>query len=84
MYGQNSELDNAVKTLEETIKLKPDYRDAYFALGIFYHELALNAQGNVVKPELQKKAEDSLNYILKNLNVDDEAALQTLQSWNSQ
>ena len=84
LYGQNSELDNAVKTLEETIKLKPDYRDAYFALGIFYHELALNAQGNVVKPELQKKAEDSLNYILKNLNVDDEAALQTLQSWNSQ
>ncbi|MEK9178165.1 MAG: hypothetical protein AAB801_00115, partial [Patescibacteria group bacterium] len=83
LYGQNGELENAVGELERTVRLKPDYRDAWYALGIFYHEQAIDDSGQVTDSEKQKKAESSLNYILRNLNVDDEAVLQTLESWKN-
>jgi hypothetical protein len=40
------------------VQLKPDYRDAYFALGLFYHDLAKE------NPQMQEKALDSMQYIL--------------------
>ena len=83
LYGQNGEVEKAVKELERTVRLKPDYRDAWYALGIFYHELALNDAGQIQDKEIQKKAEDALNYILKNINIDDETVLQTLKSWKT-
>ncbi|KKR76065.1 MAG: hypothetical protein UU21_C0019G0008 [Candidatus Levybacteria bacterium GW2011_GWA2_40_8] len=83
LYGQNGEVEKAVKELERTVRLKPDYRDAWYALGIFYHELAINDAGQIQDKEIQKKAEDALNYILKNINIDDETVLQTLESWQN-
>lgn len=45
IFGRTGQIDRAIKTFEETIKLKPDYRDAYYALALYYeqttnHELA--------------------------------------------
>ncbi|MBI1982086.1 MAG: O-antigen ligase family protein [Candidatus Levybacteria bacterium] len=81
LYGQNGDTDRAVEVLEKTIKLKPDYYDAYYALGLFYHESALDEKGRTVKPELQKKAVSAMQYILDNFATDDAQALQALETW---
>lgn len=81
LYGQDGEREKAVKALEEAIKLKPNYYDAYYALGLFYHESALDKQGKVAKPELQKKAVSAMKYILDNFATDDAQALQALETW---
>lgn len=36
LYGRVNKNDEAITTLKKTIELKPDYRDAYIALAIFY------------------------------------------------
>lgn len=81
MYGQTNDFGNAIATLQKTIELKPDYRDAYFALGLFYHELALDKNGKVVKPDMQKKAVDALQHILSHLSKDDKQTIDTLKTW---
>lgn len=84
LYGQNGEREKAVEALEQAIKLKPNYYDAYYALGLFYRESALDKQGKVAKPELQKKAVEAMQYILDNLATDDAQALQALETWGKQ
>ena len=39
LYGRTGQIKNAIATLEETIKIKADYRDAYYALGLYYKEI---------------------------------------------
>ncbi len=81
LYGQNGKGRDAISALEKTVKLKPDYRDAYYALGLFYHDLSLDKAKNVVKPELEQKAIESLQYILTNIATDDAQAKQKLLDW---
>jgi len=58
----------AIDTLTKTIELKPDYRDAYVALAIFYEE------------ENQKdKARETLELALKRINPDDAEIKQRLE-----
>jgi putative inorganic carbon (hco3(-)) transporter len=67
LYGQNGDFKTAVKTLENTIKLKPDYKggQAYYALAIFYHQLAVDSKGKVVNQKLNQKAIDQLKLMEK-------------------
>ncbi len=80
LYGQNHETTKAIEALSKTITLKPNYRDAYYARALFYHELA-TGKDTESKTEYQKKADSDLNFILKNLNPDDEQAKLMLESW---
>ncbi len=81
LYGQNGDLDKGIEVLQNTIKLRPAYRDAYYALGLFYHQKALDKNGKVVNFELQNKAIEQMKYILNNLLPNDSPAKQALQSW---
>lgn len=82
LYGQNGQTQKGIDILEQTIKLKPDYRDAYFALGLFYRDLAVEPKtNNVIKPEMQEKAVAQMNYILEHFGKKDQAVLDTLKSW---
>jgi len=81
LYGQTGDSKKAVETLENTIKLKADYRDAYFALSLFYHELATDKNGKIIHPEYQQKAVQTLHYTLEHIAPNDDQAKKTLLSW---
>ncbi|MGI8420152.1 MAG: O-antigen ligase family protein [Candidatus Levyibacteriota bacterium] len=84
LYGQIGQAQQSVTMLENTIKLKPDYVDAYVTLGVFYHQLAVDKNSNVVKPDYQKKAISTYEYILKNLAPNDKAVKKSLEQWRSE
>lgn len=84
LYGQNGEREKAIETLEQTIKLKPNYYDAYYALGLFYHEKAIDKNGKVINSALQKKAVEAMKYILDNFATDDAQAIKALETWGEQ
>ena len=84
LYGQTGDLSNAISMLSNTIKLKPDYTDAYAALGLFYHEAALDKNGKVVNPVMQQKAIDTYTYILQHFDPNDSQVKKSLQEWRSQ
>jgi Flp pilus assembly protein TadD len=50
LYGRHGENDRAVQLLTQAKTLKPDYRDAYFGLYVFYTELK---KTDLAKRELQ-------------------------------
>ncbi len=82
IYQQNGQLDNAVKALQETVKLKPDYHDAYYALGLILHQQALSTNGKTIaNQDKQKQAVAALEFILQNISPDDTATKKTLQTW---
>ena len=81
MYGQNDDVKNGIITLENTIRLKPDYRDAYYALGLFYHDQAVDEKGKVINASMQEKAIKQMEYILNNLSHNDSPAKDALKSW---
>jgi len=70
LHGQNNNAAKGIEALEKTIKLKPNYRDAYYALGLFYNETGQ-----------KEKAIAQMQYILKYLNPNDSATLESIKSW---
>jgi O-antigen ligase len=80
LYGQNDQVQNGINELTRTISLKPDYRDAYFARSIFYHQLSESATGQE-KIDLYNKGVMDLRYILAHLAPNDDSAKKTLTSW---
>ncbi len=83
LYGQTGDDKKAIEFLKQTIFLKPDYRDAYFALGLFYHDMAINKRRKVVNRELQTKAVSEMNEILTKFSSNDAEVKKTLQSWQN-
>ena len=81
LYGQNGDAKNAVATLKNTIKLKQDFSNAYYALGIFYNQLAVNNKGQVVNQEYRQKAIDTMHFMLKNVAPGDSRPIDALKSW---
>jgi putative inorganic carbon (hco3(-)) transporter len=82
LHGQNGESENAVKILEQTVSYKPDYLDAQYALGLFYHDLGVDSQTGAVKnEEFRRKAIERMNFILENISPDFEAARESLKAW---
>jgi putative inorganic carbon (HCO3(-)) transporter len=83
LYGQAGDLSQGIEMLNNTIKLKPDYVDAFVALGLFYHESAIDKNGKVVNQDMQQKAIDTYTYILKNLSSTDSDVKKSLEEWRT-
>lgn len=81
LYGQTGDIDRAVTILEDTVKLKPDYRDAYVALGLFYHQSAVDENNKVTNPERLQKAISTYEFVLEKLNPADEEVKKSLDEW---
>jgi tetratricopeptide (TPR) repeat protein len=81
LYGQNNDVKKGIKTLENTTRLKPDYRDAHYALALFYHDAAIDKDGKIINSALQKKAIAQLRYILDSIGKDDKVVRETLEQW---
>jgi putative inorganic carbon (hco3(-)) transporter len=84
LYGQNGDFKTAISTLEHTIQLKPDYKNgaAYYALAIFYHQLALDAKGAIVNPDSNQKAIETLKLLIKYFGPNQQAS-DALKAWNA-
>lgn len=68
LYDKLGKKDEAIAELYETTKLKPDYRDAYFALGLFYQ-----------RDKQKEKAKEAFNFILTKIATDDAEAKKMLE-----
>ena len=71
VLGQSGQQAEAEKYFKKTIALKPDYRDAYYGLGLLYKDM-----------DKTEEAKAELNFILKNLNPKDEEVKMKLEEWN--
>ncbi|MGI0002150.1 MAG: O-antigen ligase family protein [Nitrososphaeraceae archaeon] len=83
LYGQIGELKKATQILQETTKIKPNYTDAYIALGLFYRQQAVDEDNNVINPEMNQKAIDTYEYVLENLSPDHPEAQKSLKEWQN-
>lgn len=68
LYDQAGKTEEAYQILEKTTELKLDYRDAYFALGLFY-----------IRDKQPEKARESFEFILNRINPNDEEVKQKLK-----
>jgi putative inorganic carbon (HCO3(-)) transporter len=84
LYGQAGDIPQAIQILNDTIKLKPNYTDAYVALGLFYHQEAIDQSGKVIKPDIQQKAIDTYEYVLTNFDPSNKQVKQSLEQWRTQ
>jgi putative inorganic carbon (HCO3(-)) transporter len=80
LYGQTGDSKDAVTTLENAIKLKPDYGSPYYALGIFYHQLAVDTKGKVVNATYNQKAIDTMNLMIKRFGPNQQAS-DAIKAW---
>ena len=55
LYGRAGKNEEAIATLKRTIDLKPDYRDAYIALAIFYQDEKQNPKAKAILEEALRK-----------------------------
>ena len=81
LYGQTGNIEKGIEVLQQAIKLKPDYRDPYFALGLFYHQLAVDKNNYVTNPAMQQKAIEIYQYMLTHFNPNDEEVKKSLSEW---
>ena len=83
LYAQTNQTDLGVATLKQTVTLKPDYRDAYYALGLLLHQQAVDPKNEtrIIDPEKQKEAVAAMRYILDTLHQDDAQVKEALKSW---
>lgn len=85
LYGQNGDSASAVKVLEQTVAYRPQYREARYALALFYHDLGVDATtGKIKDAALRQKAIDQLNYILQNLDPNYPMAKESLSAWENE
>jgi len=68
IYDQRNQTQESYQALQETIRLKPDYRDAYFALGLFYQ-----------RDKKPQKAKEMIEFILNRINPNDDGAKEKLE-----
>ncbi|HEX8965983.1 MAG TPA: O-antigen ligase family protein [Patescibacteria group bacterium] len=81
LYAQNNQTDNAVAALKKTLELKPDYRDAYYALALLLHQQAVNTTGVVVNQAKEDEAVKDMLYIYQTLAPGDAQAKEALKTW---
>lgn len=82
LYGQTGDGKKGIEILEKTISMKPDYQDAYLALGLLYRQLSINEKNKVTDLSMQKKAEQTIRKLLE-LNPNHEQANQTIVDWST-
>ncbi len=82
LYGQTGDLDKAITELKNTIKLKDDYSNAYYALAVFYHQKALDKNGKVVDEKYAQLAIDEIKKTIAKFGSNEQ--LDTaLKTWTS-
>lgn len=81
LHGQTGDVEHAIPMLEKTVKLKPNYRDAYVALGLFYQQSAVDENNKVTNPERLKKAIETYQYVLDKINPKDDEVKKSLDQW---
>jgi tetratricopeptide (TPR) repeat protein len=69
-YARIGRYDNAVEVLEKAVELKPDYRNARLGLGLVYYD-----HGDI------DKAKTQLNYILENIDPNDQQVIDELSNF---
>lgn len=83
LYGQTGNIDKGIEILKKTVELKPDYRDAFFALGLFYHEKAVDKEGKIIDPASQQQAIDTYEHILEKISPNDKQIKESLDTWKN-
>lgn len=83
LLGQTGDANGAIKELKNTIVLKPDYQNAYYALGIFYHQLALDKNGKVANRDYLVKAIDQMKLLVKNFGANPQAQA-AIDTWSKE
>lgn len=78
LYDQKGERQKAINILEETVKLKPDYRDAYYAIALFYAQMAEEETNPAKTTEYKNKARENAEYIINKLGGKDDRQTQDL------
>lgn len=81
---ENGDSKKSAEILEQAILLKPDYRDAYYALAMAYNDQAVNERGQVIQPELRQKAIKQLQFILEHLSSTDQQVKELLTQWQKE
>ncbi len=66
-YLRTGDYENAIKTLDKTIAMKPDYERAHYAIALIYEDI-----------NKKDKAKEHLEYILKNINPKNEEVKREL------
>lgn len=84
LYAQTGQNQEAINTLTNTVKLKPDYRDAYFALGLLLHQQAVDKNNKVTNTQKEQQAVVAMKFILTRLSADDKGAIDSLKSWGEE
>jgi tetratricopeptide (TPR) repeat protein len=67
LYEKTDSEEKSIEYFSKAVEMKKDYRDAYYALAVFY----------LRKNEIQK-AKENLEFILEKLNPEDEDAIELL------
>jgi len=81
IYDQIGKRPESIELLNQTIKMKPNYRDAYYAKALYLSEMATAEKDNKEKAEQMKnEAKDTLNFVIKNLNPQDQQAIDLLKT----
>lgn len=81
LTGQVGDIPKGIQILQKTIAMKQNYRDAYYALGLFYHQQAIDKNNKVINSDLQQKAIDTYQYILRHIDPRDKDVKKSLQTW---
>lgn len=71
IYDQAGRKKEALKIIDEAIKLKPNYRDAYYAKALFLSQMAQEDPNNA--ESYKGKAKEVLNFILESIPNDTQA-----------
>ena len=77
-YNQKGDSEKAIQYVNDAIKLKPNYIDAYYTLALYYSQLA--KKGDAKSFEYKQKSREALEYILKNIDPNHKAAKELLKS----
>lgn len=83
LTGQVGEIKKGIDILENTVKLKPNYSQAYYALGIFYHELAIDQNDKVINKDYAQKAIEKMQFLIDNFG-ENEQAKAAIDTWQKQ
>ena len=68
LYGRKGSNEKAIELLNTTITLKPNYRDAYFALWVFYTEVKRPELARMVLTDYLTKVDPGDKDFLERLN----------------
>lgn len=80
LYGQKGDLENAIRALQESIDLKPNYKESRYAIAVYQSQLSKKITNTIQKQKLLNEAKDNLNFLLKNIVPKDQQTIELLKS----